>query len=106
MERLVTMANGIAISWTVLFILNFIGIVVSVDSSQCSLFCMCDVWYGLQRASCTGRHLYSIDTGAPNTVQALDLSDNVISVLHSFELAVIIKFLFKKSPINNISFIH
>ncbi|XP_076231971.1 trophoblast glycoprotein isoform X2 [Calliopsis andreniformis] len=54
---------------------------------RCPPFCVCDTWYGLQRASCISRHLYSIDTGAPNTVQALDLSDNVISTLNNFELA-------------------
>ncbi|XP_043787982.1 leucine-rich repeat-containing protein 4C-like isoform X2 [Apis laboriosa] len=47
---------------------------------------MCDTWYSLKRASCVGRHLYNIDAGAPNNVQALDLSDNVISFLNSFEL--------------------
>ncbi|XP_012350455.1 osteomodulin isoform X2 [Apis florea] len=40
----------------------------------------------LKRASCVGRHLYNIDAGAPNNVQALDLSDNVISLINNFEL--------------------
>ncbi|XP_076653530.1 fibromodulin [Halictus rubicundus] len=33
-----------------------------------------------------GRHLYSVDTGITNNVQALDLSDNVVSSLNAFEL--------------------
>lgn len=62
---------------------------VSVHSSgKCSLLCNCDIWYGLQYASCIGRHLYSIHTGVPNTVQALDLSNNSISILNNYELAV------------------
>lgn len=62
---------------------------VSVHSSgKCSLLCDCDIWYGLQYASCVGRHLYSIHTGVPSTVQALDLSNNSISILNNFELAV------------------
>ncbi|CAL1684319.1 unnamed protein product [Lasius platythorax] len=61
---------------------------VSVHSSgKCSLLCDCDIWYGLQYASCVGRHLYSIHTGVPSTVQALDLSNNSISILNNFELA-------------------
>ncbi|XP_003703999.2 uncharacterized protein LOC100876618 [Megachile rotundata] len=63
------------------------GSVVSTEApQQCSSFCVCDTWYGLQRASCTSRHLYSIDTGAPTDVLALDLSDNVISLLGDYEL--------------------
>ncbi|XP_060813270.1 podocan-like protein 1 isoform X1 [Bombus pascuorum] len=60
---------------------------IRILTQQCSSFCVCDTWYGLERASCVGRHLYSIHTGAPNNVQALDLSDNVISLLSSSELA-------------------
>ncbi|KAG7208809.1 hypothetical protein KM043_015001 [Ampulex compressa] len=41
----------------------------------------------MQRASCTNRHLYSIHTGAPVSVRALDLSNNSISSLSSLELA-------------------
>ncbi|XP_076299339.1 uncharacterized protein LOC143218111 isoform X2 [Lasioglossum baleicum] len=33
-----------------------------------------------------GRHLYSVDTGIANNVQALDLSDNVVSSLNAYEL--------------------
>ncbi|XP_061928784.1 uncharacterized protein LOC107998122 isoform X4 [Apis cerana] len=60
--------------------------VLAQYSQQCSSFCICDTWNSLKRASCVGRHLYNIDAGAPNNVQALDLSDNVISFLNSFEL--------------------
>ncbi|XP_020718233.1 leucine-rich repeat-containing protein 19 isoform X2 [Bombus terrestris] len=60
---------------------------IRILTQQCSTFCVCDTWYGLERASCVGRHLYNIHTGAPNNMQALDLSDNVISLLSSFELA-------------------
>ncbi|KOX71376.1 Leucine-rich repeat-containing protein 4B [Melipona quadrifasciata] len=60
---------------------------IAASTQQCSAFCVCDTWYDLERASCVGRHLYNIHTGAPNNVQALDLSDNVISLLTSFELA-------------------
>ncbi|XP_076755547.1 uncharacterized protein LOC143426192 isoform X2 [Xylocopa sonorina] len=56
-------------------------------SEQCPSFCVCDTWYDLVRVSCTGRHLYGIHTGAPGNVQALDLSDNVISILNDFDLA-------------------
>ncbi|CAL7947506.1 unnamed protein product [Xylocopa violacea] len=73
---------------TVSLISVLIGNVVSTQlSEQCPSFCVCDTWYDLVGASCTGRHLYSIHTGAPNNVQALDLSDNVISVLDDFDLA-------------------
>lgn len=68
---------------------NIIGISVSAEFAQnCSPLCLCDIWYELPRASCTGRHLYNVDTGAPSNVQALDLSDNVVSSLNNFELAV------------------
>ncbi|XP_012528926.1 amphoterin-induced protein 2 [Monomorium pharaonis] len=52
-----------------------------------STLCVCDTWYELQHVSCTGRHLYSIHTGAPSIVQALDLSNNSISILNNNELA-------------------
>lgn len=64
-----------------------IGVLVH-SSGKCPLLCDCDIWYGLQYASCVGRHLYSIHTGAPSTVQALDLSNNSISILNNYELAV------------------
>ncbi|XP_017791723.1 PREDICTED: leucine-rich repeat-containing protein 52-like [Habropoda laboriosa] len=81
------MTNGVTVSLTVSLILTIVGIIVSGQSPlQCSSFCVCDTWYGLLRASCTSRHLYSIHTGAPSYVQALDLSDNVISSLTNFEL--------------------
>lgn len=57
-------------------------------SGWCPSLCACDTWYGLQHAACTGRHLYSIHTGAPSDVQALDLSNNSISILNNYELAV------------------
>ncbi|XP_053988615.1 leucine-rich repeat transmembrane protein FLRT3-like [Hylaeus volcanicus] len=82
------MTDGIIVGLVVTIILNFIVNIVSTQSSEtCPSFCVCDTWYMLRRASCTGRHLYNVYTGAPNTVQALDLSDNVISFLNNFELA-------------------
>ncbi|EFN66355.1 Immunoglobulin superfamily containing leucine-rich repeat protein [Camponotus floridanus] len=60
---------------------------VHSTSEKCPLLCDCDIWYGLQSASCVGRHLYSIHTGVPSTVQALDLSNNSISILNNYELA-------------------
>ncbi|CAK9809701.1 Immunoglobulin superfamily member 10 [Anthophora plagiata] len=81
------MTNGIAIHLIVSLISTFVGIIVLAESQlQCSSFCACDTWYGLLRASCTSRHLYSIHTGAPSNVQALDLSDNVIISLTNVEL--------------------
>lgn len=62
------------------------GLVIADYS--CSVLCDCDIWYGLIRASCTGRRLYSIHTDTSNLVQALDLSDNTISSLGKCELAV------------------
>lgn len=56
-------------------------------TEMCPSFCACDMWYGLRRASCTGHRLYSIHTDVSELVQALDLSDNSISSLTSFELA-------------------
>lgn len=83
------MTNGTPIYLIVSLIPLFVEISVSSQPRQlCSAFCACDTWYGLERASCIGRHLYSVHTGAPNNVQALDLSDNVISLLSRFELAV------------------
>lgn len=61
---------------------------VSVHSDICRSLCVCDIWYELQHASCTGHHLYSIHTGVPSITQALDLSNNSISVLNNYELAV------------------
>lgn len=79
----------------VLIISIFFEITVLTQySQQCSSFCMCDTWYSLKRASCVGRHLYNIDAGAPNNVQALDLSDNVVSFLNSFELKVFLNYIF------------
>lgn len=87
------MTDGAAVCLIASLLLNPVSTVVSTEPSEtCPVFCVCDNWYELQRASCTGRHLYSIDTGAPSTVQALDLSDNVISYLNNFELAVSIQF--------------
>ncbi|XP_012233860.1 amphoterin-induced protein 2-like [Linepithema humile] len=60
---------------------------ISVHSDVCRSLCVCDIWYGLQHASCTGHHLYSIHTGVPSITQALDLSNNSISVLNNYELA-------------------
>lgn len=67
---------------------------IAVSAQQCSSFCICDIWYNLKRASCVGRHLYNIDAGAPNNVQALDLSDNVISLINNFELEVFLNYIF------------
>lgn len=79
----------------VLIISMFFEIGVSAQySQQCSSFCTCDTWYNLKRASCVGRHLYNIDAGAPNNVQALDLSDNVISLINNFELEVFLNYIF------------
>ncbi|KZC11944.1 PREDICTED: leucine-rich repeat-containing protein 19-like [Dufourea novaeangliae] len=83
------MTDGSTIGLVVSLVLNVVGIIVSSAqfSEMCSSLCVCDTWYELKRASCTGRHLYSIDAGTPNSVQALDLSDNVVSSLNNFELA-------------------
>ncbi|XP_015171874.1 PREDICTED: slit homolog 1 protein-like [Polistes dominula] len=54
---------------------------------SCSVLCDCDNWYGLKRARCVGQRIYSIHTGAPNFIQALDLSNNSISSLGNNELA-------------------
>nr|XP_033322063.1 leucine-rich repeat transmembrane protein FLRT1-like [Megalopta genalis]XP_033322064.1 leucine-rich repeat transmembrane protein FLRT1-like [Megalopta genalis] len=71
----------------VFLVFNVIGIGVSAQSVEtCSPLCVCDVWYKLQRASCTGRHLYSVHAGTMHNVEALDLSDNVVSTLNGFEL--------------------
>ncbi|EZA56286.1 Immunoglobulin superfamily member [Ooceraea biroi] len=71
----------------VVLVLDVVVIGVSVHSAGwCPSLCVCDTWYGLQHASCSGRHLYSIHTGAPSTVQALDLSNNSISLLNNYEL--------------------
>ncbi|XP_066593589.1 phospholipase A2 inhibitor beta-like [Prorops nasuta] len=53
----------------------------------CPSFCDCDFWFGLRRAACTGRHLYSIHTDVPREIQALDLSNNAISNVNNFDLA-------------------
>ncbi|XP_023287789.1 immunoglobulin superfamily member 10 [Orussus abietinus] len=68
---------------------QFFGVAESSSREMdvCSTFCACDMWYGLRRASCTGRRLYSIHTGVSGEVQALDLSDNSISSLGNYELA-------------------
>lgn len=82
------MTHSIVVYLTISLISMFSARGTTVLTQQCSTFCVCDTWYGLERASCVGRHLYNIHTGAPNNMQALDLSDNVISLLSSFELAV------------------
>ncbi|KAL6448534.1 hypothetical protein ACFW04_000432 [Cataglyphis niger] len=82
------MTRKIIRSLFIALVFQVVVIGVSVHSSgKCSLLCNCDIWYGLQYASCVGRHLYSIHTGAPNTVQALDVSNNSISILNNYELA-------------------
>lgn len=87
-ERL-AMTRKIIRTLFIALVFQVVVIGVSVHSSgKCSLLCDCDIWYGLQYASCVGRHLYSIHTGAPSTVQALDLSNNSISILNNYELAV------------------
>ncbi|XP_024873849.1 trophoblast glycoprotein-like [Temnothorax curvispinosus] len=73
-------------TWLVVLVLDAIALGVA-RAGWCPSLCVCDTWYDLQHASCTGRHLYSIHTGAPSDVQALDLSNNSISVLNNYELA-------------------
>ncbi|XP_078045011.1 uncharacterized protein LOC144474217 isoform X2 [Augochlora pura] len=71
----------------VFLILSVVGTGVSAQSTEaCSPLCVCDIWYKLRRASCTGRHLFSVDAGTLHNVEALDLSDNVVSSLSGFEL--------------------
>lgn len=83
------MTDGTTVGLVVSLTLNFIGTILAAQSSEtCPQFCVCDTWYMLERVSCTGCHLYNIDTGAPNSVEALDLSDNVISLINNFDLAV------------------
>ncbi|XP_011642517.1 leucine-rich repeat-containing protein 55-like [Pogonomyrmex barbatus] len=74
-------------TWLVALVLDAVALVGAASPERCPSLCMCGTWYELQHASCTGRHLYSIHTGAPSTVQALDLSNNSISVLKNYELA-------------------
>lgn len=73
-------------TWLVALVLD--AVALGAASGWCPSLCVCDTWYELQHASCTGRHLYSIHTGAPSIVQALDLSNNSISILNNHELAV------------------
>lgn len=82
------MINGTVVYLIISLVSILFSSGIAVSTQQCSSFCVCDTWYDLERASCVGRHLYNIHTGAPDNVQALDLSDNVISLLTSFELAV------------------
>lgn len=73
----------------VVLVLDAVANGVSTRSAaSCPSFCTCDTWYELHRVSCTGRHLYSIHTGAPSDVQAMDVSNNSISELNDRELAV------------------
>ncbi|XP_015608917.2 trophoblast glycoprotein-like, partial [Cephus cinctus] len=53
----------------------------------CPGFCICDMWLKLRRAACVNKNLYSVQTGLPAIVQALDLSNNSVSSLGNFELA-------------------
>ncbi|XP_043475251.1 leucine-rich repeat-containing protein 19-like [Leptopilina heterotoma] len=53
----------------------------------CSVFCVCDIWYDLKRATCTNRRLYSIQIDISSVVEAIDLSSNSISSLSNYELA-------------------
>ncbi|CAD1480351.1 unnamed protein product [Heterotrigona itama] len=86
-SRFSTMINGTVVHLIISLVSMLFSSGIAALTQQCSQFCVCDTWYDLERASCVGRHLYNIHTGAPDNVQALDLSDNVISVLTSFELA-------------------
>ncbi|KAJ8679769.1 hypothetical protein QAD02_015556 [Eretmocerus hayati] len=54
---------------------------------QCPLFCECDTWLELARASCTGRDLHSVRVGVPYVVQALDLSNNSVDKLEDKQLS-------------------
>ncbi|XP_043489782.1 toll-like receptor 2 [Polistes fuscatus] len=80
--RIITSSRFLAILGSI----TILSSLVLADYS-CSVFCNCDIWYGLKRASCVGRGIYSIHTGAPNFIQALDLSGNSISSLGNSELA-------------------
>lgn len=60
----------------------------------CSVFCVCDIWYDLKRATCTNRRLYSIQIDISSVVEAIDLSSNSISSLSNYELAVSLFFIF------------
>ncbi|XP_015121624.1 leucine-rich repeat-containing protein 24 [Diachasma alloeum] len=59
---------------------------LSGNNDNCSAFCTCYTWYSLRWASCSGQHLYSIHTGISDIVQALDISNNTISILADYEL--------------------
>lgn len=71
-------------------------LIFSPVSSQanCPSFCVCSTWYELPKASCSGKHLYSINTGLPNIVQALDLFNNSIISLEDRGFSVSLKYLF------------
>ncbi|XP_011309913.1 leucine-rich repeat transmembrane protein FLRT2 [Fopius arisanus] len=56
------------------------------NNDNCPVFCSCYTWYYLRWASCSGQHLYSIHTGISDIVQALDISNNSISILADYEL--------------------
>lgn len=86
------MLNGIR---NLSVVLNFVVIISNISAMQSNIvicpssFCVCDTWLALQRISCVGRHLYSIHIGMPSSnIQALDLSNNSISVLNNRELMV------------------
>ncbi|XP_003426821.1 matrix-remodeling-associated protein 5 [Nasonia vitripennis] len=60
---------------------------LSLQPGRCTSLCECGTWLGLPSAVCTGQRLYSIHTGAPSYIQALDLSNNSISKLDDRELS-------------------
>lgn len=89
--RRFVMAREVVRTLLIALVLDVVVTDISTNSNLCRSLCVCDIWYGLQHASCTGHHLYSIHTGVPSITQALDLSNNSISVLNNYELAVSIR---------------
>ncbi|XP_014206966.1 reticulon-4 receptor-like 2 isoform X2 [Copidosoma floridanum] len=73
--------------------------------ADCPIFCVCSTWLRLNRASCTGKGLFSIHTGVSNYMQVLDLSNNSISQLEDKGLsrAGLTKLKFLNLSMNSIS---
>ncbi|PSN45881.1 hypothetical protein C0J52_11035 [Blattella germanica] len=66
-----------------LLLVNFFKSSLSSNDSLCPSYCKCSIYKGMRHAVCKGKRLPNIDTGVPENVQILDLSNNSISVLET-----------------------
>lgn len=73
-----------------IFLLFLINIVTSLKYLPriCPSDCVCYSWMDLKRTDCVNKNLVNTNIGIPHVTKVLDLSHNVITILHGNEFQV------------------